>query len=162
MMAMQCIVLVIYVHIFFFLTKWCFLFNHPFFVLQQYLSPYKLKELIRHYSEFVTHPVSLRQIKTIQVPKEKDEFEEAEVTEDEKKDDDIDDIEVSDDEDKEEEEKEPEMEEVTTYEYEQINTDPAIWARDKETISDDEYQEFWSVVSKEGGKAEDWTHFNAE
>ena len=141
-------------------------FIHPlFFLLQQYLSPYKLKELIRHYSEFVTHPVSLRQIKTIQVPKEKDEFEEAEVTKDEKKDDegdDIDDIEVSDDEEKEEEEKEPEMEEVTTYEYEQINTDPAIWARDKETISDDEYQEFWSVVSKEGGKAEDWTHFNAE
>ena len=138
-------------------------FIHYF--LHQYLSPYKLKELIRHYSEFVTHPVSLRQIKTIQVPKEKDEFGEAEVTKDEKKDDegdDIDDIEVSDDEEKEEEEKEPEMEEVTTYEYEQINTDPAIWARDKETISDDEYQEFWSVVSKEGGKAEDWTHFNAE
>ena len=50
--------------------------------LSQYLSPYKLKELIRHYSEFVTHPVSLREIKTIQVPKEKDEFEEEEPKED--------------------------------------------------------------------------------
>ena len=128
----------------------------------QYLSPYKLKELIRHYSEFVTHPVSLRQIKTIQVPKE---VPEAEVTDDEKKEekeenDDIDDIEVTDDEEK--EEKEPEMEEVTTYEYEQINTDPAIWARDKDTITDEEYQEFWNVISKEGGKAEEWTHFSAE
>jgi len=131
------------------------------------LSPYKLKELIRHYSEFVTHPVSLRQIKTIEVPKEKEEVEEADVTEDEsKKDDeekdDIDDIEISDDDDEEKKEEEVEMEDVTTYEYEQINTDPAIWARDKESITDEEYQEFWNVVQKDGGKAEDWTHFNAE
>jgi HSP90 family molecular chaperone len=53
---------------------------------------------------------------------------------------------------------------VTTYEYEQINTDPAIWARDKDIITDEEYQEFWGVVSKNDGgqKAEDWTHFTAE
>jgi len=123
----------------------------------EYLSPYKLKELIRHYSEFVTHPVSLREIKTIQVPKEKDEFEE-----EEPKEDGDDDIEVSDEEDKEPEE--PEMEEVTTYEYTQINTDPAIWARDKDSITDEDYQEFWGVISKgEGGaKAQDWSHFNAE
>lgn len=132
-----------------------------YYFLLQYLSPYKLKELIRHYSEFVTHPVSLRQIKTIQVPKEKDEFEEEEEPKEKKEGEEGDeDIEVSDED---EEEKEPEMEEVTTYEYEQINTDPAIWARDKEVITDDEYQEFYSVMSKgDGGKAEDWTHFNAE
>jgi len=120
----------------------------------EYLSPYKLKELIRHYSEFVTHPVSLRQIKTIKVPKEKDEFEEEDKE---------DDLEVTEDDDA--EEKEQEMEEVTTYEYEQINTDPAIWARDKDEITDEEYQEFFKVVSKgEGGTgtAEDWSHFNAE
>lgn len=125
----------------------------------QYLSPYKLKELIRHYSEFVTHPVSLRQIKTVKVPKEKDEFDEDEekLEEPRKDEEEIDAEEVK-------EKKEPEMEEVTTYEYEQINTDPAIWARDKDNITDDEYQEFWTLLSKgDGGpKAEDWTHFNAE
>mmetsp|Transcript_4891 Transcript_4891/g.10794 ORF Transcript_4891/g.10794 Transcript_4891/m.10794 type:complete len:819 (+) Transcript_4891:145-2601(+) len=125
----------------------------------QYLSTNKLKEMIRHYSEFVTHPVSLRVTKTIQVPKEKDEFED-----DEEKKDEGDDIEVSEDEDV--EEKEPEMEEVATYEYEQINTDPAIWARDKDEITDEEYQDFYMVLGKsEGtmyGQAEDWTHFNAE
>jgi len=126
----------------------------------EYLSPHKLEELIRHYSEFVTHPVSLREIKTIQVPKEKEETEEKEEKEPKDEDAEEDDIEVSE----EEEEEEPEMEEVTTYEYKQINTDPAIWAREKESITDEEYQEFWSVVSKGdgGGKAEDWTHFNAE
>ena len=115
--------------------------------------------MIRHYSEFVTHPVSLREIKTIQVPKEKDEFEEEE--EKEPKEEGEDDFEEFE----EEEEKEVEMEDVTTYEYTQINTDPAIWARDKETITDEEYQEFWKVVSKAdgaGGDAADWTHFNAE
>ena len=121
-------------------------------VKTQYLSPYRLKEMIRHYSEFVTHPVYLRQIKTIQVPKEKEQ------TEEEEKKDDIDDIEEVE----EKEESEPEMEEVTTFEYEKINTDPAIWARDKDTITDEEYQEFWKVVSKEGGNAADWSHFNAE
>ena len=109
--------------------------------------------MIRHYSEFVTHPVSLRQIKTVKVPKEKDEFEEHNTEGD--------DIEVSDDEKGTEE---PETEDVTTYEYEHINTDPAIWARDKDEITDEEYQEFWKVVSKGdgAGDAEDWTHFNAE
>jgi len=122
----------------------------------EYLSPHKLKELIRHYSEFVTHPVSLRQIKTIQVPKEVSATEDEEPKEDE----DEDDIEISDEE---EEAAEPEMEEVTTYEYEQINTDPAIWAREKDSITDEEHQEFFSVISKgDGGGAEDWTHFNAE
>lgn len=61
--------------------------------------------MIRHYSEFVTHPVSLRQIKTVKVPKEKDEFEE----DDEPKKDEGDDVEVTEDK---EEAKEPEMEEV--------------------------------------------------
>lgn len=133
----------------------------------EYLSPYKLKELIRHYSEFVTHPVSLRAIKTEMVPKEvPEEAAEGKSAEEEEEGDpkdhttDSDDIEISDEED----EKEPEMEEVTTFEYEQINTDPAIWARDKDTIADDEYQEFWKVVAKSDGNqpAESWTHFNAE
>lgn len=127
----------------------------------EYLSPHKLKELIRHYSEFVTHPVSLREIKTEMVPKEMPEEEKSEEEGEPKaKTTDEDDIEVSD----EEEEKEPEMEEVTTFEYTHINTDPAIWARDKDEITDDEYQEFWKVVGKsEGGqKAQSWTHFNAE
>jgi len=126
----------------------------------EYLSPHKLKELIRHYSEFVTHPVSLREIKTTQVPKEKPEVEKN-ADEESKEETEDDDIEVSDEE---EEEAEPEMEEVTTYEYEQINTDPAIWARDKDGISDEEYQDFWKVVAKgdSGSGAEDWIHFNAE
>jgi len=39
-----------------------------------------------------------------------------------------------------------------------------MWARDKDNISDEEYQEFWGVLSKNDGgqKAEDWTHFTAE
>lgn len=113
--------------------------------------------MIRHYSEFVTHPVYLRETKTIQVPKEPEETDESE----EENKDDIDDIEEVEEEG-EKEEKEPEMEEVTTFEYEQINTDPAIWARDKDEITDEEYQEFWKVVGKDGGKAAEWAHFNAE
>ena len=122
------------------------------FIPIQYLGPRKLKEMVRHYSEFVTHPVYLREIKKIKVPVEREEEDEDEF--------DAEDIEGEDS----KEEKAPEMEEVTTFEYEHINTDPAIWARDKEEITDEEYQEFWKVVSKgdSSGDAEEWVHFNAE
>ncbi|EED92477.1 heat shock protein Hsp90 [Thalassiosira pseudonana CCMP1335] len=118
----------------------------------EYLGPRKLKEMVRHYSEFVTHPVYLREIKKIKVPVEREEEDEDEF--------DAEDIEGEES----KEEKAPEMEEVTTFEYEHINTDPAIWARDKEEITDEEYQEFWKVVSKgdSSGDAEEWVHFNAE
>jgi heat shock protein beta len=38
-----------------------------------------------------------------------------------------------------------------------------IWSREKESITNDEYQEIWKIVSKEPyTNATAWTHFNAE
>jgi len=110
----------------------------------------KLKELASHYSEFITHPIQLRTESTTTVAKEspekstEDEFEVTETTEDAEK-------------------VEEETEEVTTYSWEKVNTNVAIWSREKESITDDEYQEFWKIVSKEPyTNATAWTHFNAE
>merc|ERR1712183_328961 len=54
------------------------------------------------------------------------------------------------------------MKEVTTFDWEVLNGNSAIWTRSKDDISDEEYQSFYGVLTKGEGKAEIWTHFNAE
>jgi len=52
---------------------------------------------------------------------------------------------------------------VTTYDWEEMNLNPAIWTREKESITDEEYRDFWHVVAKgQSGDCARWNHFNAE
>lgn len=125
----------------------------------EYADEFKLQKLAQHYSEFVTHPIFLRTEQTIEV-----EVEDEEATEETKADDD-EDLEVTEDEDakEEEEEKPKKTKQVSTFEYEQLNGNPAIWTRSKEDISDDEYKNFYKVVAHdEASDAETWSHFQAE
>jgi len=120
----------------------------------EYLQAQKLKTLATHYSEFVTHPIQLRTTTKKMVPVEtEEEDEEPEGEEGEE-------LEVGEDED--EEEEEPEMEEVTTYSWEQVNTNKPLWTRDKDEITDDEYQDFFKAISKDYNDAAAWSHFDAE
>ena len=139
---------------------------------EEYASPYKLRTLAKHYSEFVTHPLHLRTTSKEMVDVEDDEEEEGVDEEkkeeasnggtDEEKSGDEDDIEVSDEE-ADETEKPKKQKEVTTYSWEELNTEQAIWTRPKEEISDEEYQGFWKVVNKQANEdATAWSHFDAE
>lgn len=123
----------------------------------EYSESTRLKDLATHYSEFVTHPIFLRSTQKEMVPVEEEEEEIKDADFDE-------DLEVEEetDADAEEEEKEPEMEEITTFEWDQLNTNPPIWTRSKDTIEDEEYQSFFHVVSKDTKNATSWTHFDAE
>merc|ERR1712137_4894 len=81
----------------------------------------------------------------------------------EKKDDeaktDEDDLEIKD----EEEEKPKKMKEVTTHSWDTLNSNKAIWTRDKDTISDEEYQNFFHLLNdNDMQNATTWSHFNAE
>ena len=129
-------------------------------VTHRYADNKLLKNLVGHYSEFVTHPIRLRTTTTTEVEVE----EEAEEVEEKK--DEADDLEIGGDEDSSDEtkaEKPKKTETVTTYDWETINSSVAIWTRDKDEISDEEYQAFWNVVSKEAHtKAARWNHFVAE
>ena len=139
---------------------------------EEYASPYKLRTLAKHYSEFVTHPLFLRTTSKEMVDVEDDEEEEGvdeekkeeasdEGTDEEKSGDDEDDIEVSDEEA--ETEKPKKQKEVTTYSWEELNNEQAIWTCPKEEISDEEYQGFWKVVNKQANEdATAWSHFDAE
>merc|ERR1712017_49712 len=81
--------------------------------------------------------------------------------EDEKKEDDV---EAKDDEEKEDEEEEEEKKpkKKTVFEWEQVNTQKAIWLRAKEDVTEEEYNEFHKTVSKDYLDPLAYTHFNAE
>merc|ERR1711971_1240769 len=61
---------------------------------------------------------------------------------------------------KEEEEKKPKKK--TVYEWEQVNTQKAIWLRSKEDVTEEEYNEFYKSISKDYLDPLAYTHFNAE
>merc|ERR1712125_141345 len=105
--------------------------------------------------------MDLRVTSTTEVEIEEDEDE----TKDEDGEEKEEDIEVGEEEDSsdEKEEKPKKTETVTTYDWEEMNLNPAIWTRDKEEIQDEEYRDFWHVVAKGvSGDCARWNHFNAE
>merc|ERR1712216_266964 len=74
-----------------------------------------------------------------------------------------DDVEAKDDEEKEEkEEEEKKPKKKTVFEWEQVNTQKAIWLRNKEDVSEQEYTDFYKAVSKDYLEPLASTHFNAE
>merc|ERR1711870_172949 len=64
------------------------------------------------------------------------------------------------DEKEEEEKKEPKKK--TVFEWEQVNTQKAIWLRAKEDVTEEEYTEFYKSISKDYLDPLAYTHFNAE
>merc|ERR1711981_1504653 len=67
-----------------------------------------------------------------------------------------------DDDEKEEEEEEKKPKKKTVYEWEQVNTQKAIWLRAKEDVTEEEYNEFYKGISKDYLDPLAYTHFNAE
>jgi heat shock protein beta len=128
-----------------------------------YANENKLSNLAKHYSEFVVHPIYLQTKSTMEVEvDDNDDDDVAAADEEEKKSEG--DLDIKDDEeDVPKEEKPKKTKQVTTFDWEVLNGNPAIWTRSKEDISDEEYQKFYKVIAKdERIKAEIWTHFQAE
>merc|ERR1712113_970445 len=60
------------------------------------------------------------------------------------------------------EEKKDKPTKKTVYEWEQVNTQKAIWLRAKEDVTEEEYTEFYKSISKDYLDPLAYTHFNAE
>merc|ERR1712025_1522662 len=76
-----------------------------------------------------------------------------------------DDVETKDDDEKDDDEKEEKKktpQKKTVYEWEQVNTQKAIWLRAKEDVTEEEYNEFYKGISKDYLDPLAYTHFNAE
>lgn len=48
------------------------------------------------------------------------------------------------------------------YEWEQLNQNKAIWLRDKDEIYDEEYIDFFKILSHQSNPPLNWIHFKAE
>jgi len=120
-----------------------------------YLSEDKLKDTAKKYSQFIQFPIYVK------IKKEVDADAEEEEDDDDEEEEDKDEVETSDDEEKEEEE-EKKPSKKTVYEWEQVNTQKAIWLRSKEDVTEEEYNEFYKGISKDYLDPLAYTHFNAE
>merc|ERR1712183_781385 len=118
-----------------------------------YLSEDKLKETAKKYSQFIQFPIYVKVKKEVDTDAEEDDD-----------DDDKDDVETKDDDDEEKDEKEEKKTPTkkTVYEWEQVNTQKAIWLRAKEDVTEEEYNEFYKSISKDYLDPLAYTHFNAE
>merc|ERR1719386_401087 len=124
----------------------------------EYLAEDKLKDTAKKYSQFIQFPIYVKVKKEVDVDADEDDDDEKE--DEEKKDD----VEAKDDEEKEDEEEEEEKKpkKKTVFEWEQVNTQKAIWLRAKEDVTEEEYNEFYKTVSKDYLDPLAYTHFNAE
>lgn len=120
-----------------------------------YLNEAKLKEVTGKFSQFIQYPIYVKVKKEIEAEDDEDE-------EDEKDDD----AESKDDDDseekKEDSEEKKEKKKQVVFEWEQVNTQKAIWLRNKEDVSEQEYTDFYKAVSKDYLEPLASTHFNAE
>merc|ERR1711972_851575 len=65
-------------------------------------------------------------------------------------------------EDDEKGEKDDKPKKKTVYEWEQVNTQKAVWLRSKDDVTEEEYHEFYKSISKNYLDPLAYTHFNAE
>merc|ERR1711990_944146 len=121
-----------------------------------YLSEDKLKETAKKYSQFIQFPIYVKVKKEVDADTDKDEDDDKD-DEEEK-----DDVEAKDDEEKEETEEEKKPKKKTVFEWEQVNTQKAIWLRAKEDVTEEEYNEFYKGISKDYLDPLAYTRFNAE
>merc|ERR1719387_3038603 len=104
-----------------------------------YLSESKLKDSVQKFSQFIQYPIYVKVKKEVEVEDDEDD----------------------DDEEKKEKEKKP-VKKQTVFEWEQVNTQKAIWLRAKEDVTEEEYNEFYKSISKDYLDPLSYTHFNAE
>merc|ERR1719240_1814528 len=123
----------------------------------------KIKELVKKYSEFISFPIYLKETKTVEkeVPVEEEEKKEEEKKEGEKKDDKKDDkIDIKDGDDADKKKTKKVSEEVV--EWNQVNSEKAIWTRSPRDVEDDDYNRFYKTISKDSEGPLTKMHFAAE
>merc|ERR1712038_1177001 len=126
-----------------------------------YLSEDKLKDATKKYSQFIQYPIYVKVKKEVEAEAEEDDDDDDKEEEEDKDEEKKDDVETKDDDEKKEEEKKT-PKKKTVFEWEQVNTQKAIWLRAKEDVTEEEYTEFYKSISKDYLDPLAYTHFNAE
>jgi heat shock protein beta len=126
-----------------------------------------LEDLVTRYSEFITFPIKLYKKTQEVVEVEDDEEQDSESSEEGESDEE--DLQVDEEA---EDEVSAKTEKVDVWDWHRLNSNTAIWAREKEEVSDEEYQNFFTAISNRksedgrmmpsSGEATTWIHFKAE
>jgi len=125
----------------------------------EFLNQDTLEGIIKKHSEFITFPIYLykKSEKVVEVADEPAE----EKPKKEKAEGEDEDLEIEE-EDEEEEAPAKKTEKIDEWDWHKMNGNVAIWSRDKEEVTDEEYQKFFRVISKDPTDALAWIHFKAE
>ena len=110
----------------------------------EYVEQEKIKNLVKKYSEFINYPINLYLSKDVRetIEIEDETSDEPKVNEDG--------VEITDEEEN-VEKKEKKTKEITkqVWEWETVNEIKAIWLRDKEDLSEREYNDFYQTITKD-------------
>lgn len=132
---------------------------------EEFLEETKLEALMKKYSEFINFPIYLWKSheETKEVPLSEEELEERRQQKEEEESEEID---LSEEEEIPEEEEE---EEVTTktvtetvWDWEMMNETKPIWTRNPKEVTEEEYNAFYNVISKDAIEPLMHIHFLAE
>jgi heat shock protein beta len=127
----------------------------------EFLNQVRLEEIIKRHSEFITFPIYLHK-KTEEVV-EKAPEQASEETKTELSEDGLEVEEAEDDAETDPADAKPTTEKIEKWDFERMNGNVAIWSRDKDEISSDDYQNFFKVIAKDtANDARTWIHFKAE
>lgn len=115
----------------------------------EFLDVENIKEVIKRYTQFISFPIELQETREVEVEDDTEEVEETEGEEPK-----VEEVEVED------KPKEKKMETVT--EWNVINKQKPIWCRKPDTITEEEYQEFYKNLTNDYSNALTYKHFHAE
>merc|ERR1719353_1433672 len=123
---------------------------------KEFTEPDKIKDLVKKYSEFISFPIYLRETKTVEKEVPVEEEEKKEEKKDEKEDDKLD-IKDGD-----EAKKKTKKVSEGVVEWNQVNSEKAIWTRSPRDVEDDDYIRFYKTISKDSENPLTKMHFAAE
>lgn len=113
----------------------------------EYAEEFKLKELVKRYSEFINFPIHIWASKEVDVEVPADEDQDEDSTESSSKEENEDEEDADKGEDEEEKPKTKTVKE-TTYEWELLNDVKAIWLRSPKEVTEEEYTKFYNSLAK--------------
>ncbi|KAL0248150.1 hypothetical protein GEMRC1_003386 [Eukaryota sp. GEM-RC1] len=119
----------------------------------EYLEEKKIKDIVKKHSEFINYPIFLFVEKEVEKDAPKEEEEEKETKEGEVED-------VSSDE--EDEKKETKKIKEKVKEFEQLNTQKAIWTRSPKDCTEEEYTSFYKALTNDWETYLGVKHFSVE
>jgi len=132
---------------------------------KEFTEPDKIKDLVKKYSEFISFPIYLRETKTVEKEVPVEEEEKKEEKKDEKKDEKKEDKKEDDKldiKDGDEAKKKTKKVSEEVVEWNQVNSEKAIWTRSPRDVEDDDYNRFYKTISKDSEGPLTKMHFAAE